>query len=203
MFILRAILIACAVILFFCFKVLFFGKKKSVSRPKPNSYPNQIKTEKARGVVKQNPQFEEKQEKLFSYLDSLKAEEQKEEEKKPSSDLSKTIKTIPRSYSSTLPGFERTQRRKPSSYSDLLNTEEWRNKRLKIIKRDNCRCVYCGNRFNLHVHHKYYSAYPNGVLVDPWNYPDDALITLCSYCHQRVHARKKIKVYHRRYTDNY
>lgn len=172
------------------------------------------------GRVKQNPQFEEKQEKLFSYLDSLKAEEQekpcsnlsrteerkeekKEEEKKPSSDLSKTIKTIPRSYSTTLPGSKRTQRRKPSSYSDLLNTEEWRNKRLKIIKRDNCRCVYCGNRFHLHVHHKYYSAYPNGVLVDPWNYPDDALITLCSYCHQRVHARKKIKVYHRKYTDNY
>lgn len=112
-------------------------------------------------------------------------------------------KTIPRSYSTTLPGFEKIQQRKLSSYSDLLNTEEWRNKRLKIVKRDNCRCTYCGNRFHLHVHHKYYSAYPNGVLVDPWNYPDDALITLCSYCHQRVHARKKIKVYHRRYTDNY
>lgn len=218
MFILRVILIACAIILFFCFKILFFGKKKSVSRPKSNSYPTQTKTEKARReTVKQNPQFEEKQEKLFSYLDSLKAEEQvkkpfsdlpkteerKEEEKKPYSDLSKTIKIIPRSYSTTLPGFERTQRRKSSSYSDLLNTEEWRNKRFKIIKRDNCRCTYCGNRFHLHVHHKYYSAYPNGVLVDPWNYPDDALITLCSYCHQRIHARKKIKVYHRRYTDNY
>lgn len=164
MFILRAILIACAVILLFCFKVLFFGKKKSVSRPKPNSYPDQTKTEKVR--VGEG-------------------------------------KTIPHSYSTTLPGFERIQQRKPSSYSDLLNTEEWRNKRLKIIKRDNCRCIYCSNRFHLHVHHKYYSAYPNGVLVDPWNYPDDALITLCAYCHQRVHARKKIKVYYRRYTDNY
>ena len=127
--------------------------------------------------------------------------EQKEEEKKPSSDLSKTIS---RSYSTTLPGFERIQQRKSNSYSDLLNTEEWRNKRLKIIKRDNYRCVYCGRQHaKLHVHHKYYSAYPNGVLVDPWNYPDDALITLCAYCHQRVHARKKIKVYHRKYTDNY
>lgn len=199
MFILRAILIACAVILLFCFKVLFFGKKESVSRPKPSSYSDQTKTEKVRvgGGVKQNPQFEEKG-KPCSKL--LKPEKRKEEEKKPSSDLSKTI---PRSYSTTLPGFERIQQRKPSSYSDLLNTEEWRNKRLKIIKRDNCRCVYCGNRFHLHVHHKYYSAYPNGVLVDPWNYPDDALITLCAYCHQRVHARKKIKVYYRRYTDNY
>ena len=165
--------------------------------------------------VKQNPQFEEKQEKLFSYLDSLKAEEQvksiplilpkteehKEEEKKPSSDLSETI---PRSYSTTLPGFNNVRRRSSDTYSDLLHTTEWRNKREKILKRDNYRCVYCGRRHaKLHVHHKYYSAYPNGVLVDPWNYPDDALITLCSYCHQRVHTRKKIKVYHRRYIDNY
>lgn len=89
------------------------------------------------------------------------------------------------------------------NYQALLQTKEWENKRIKILDRDHRRCAYCGNRFHLHVHHKYYSAYPNGVLVDPWNYPDDALITLCSYCHQRVHARKKIKVYYRRYTDNY
>lgn len=222
MFILRAILIVCAVILLFCFKVLFFGKKKFISRPKPNSYPDQTKTEKVGEEVKQNPQFEEKQKKLFSYLDSLKAEEQKtkpslnlskteereeekkEEEKKPSSDLSKTIKTISSSYSRILPGFNNVRRRSSDTYSDLLHTTEWRNKREKILKRDNYRCVYCGRRHaKLHVHHKYYSAYPNGVLVDPWNYPDDALITLCVYCHQRVHARKKIKVYHRRYTDNY
>lgn len=117
------------------------------------------------------------------------------------SDLSKTI---PRSYSTTLPGFNNVQRRSSDTYSDLLHTTKWRNKREKILKRDNYRCVYCGRRHaKLHVHHKYYSAYPNGVLVYPWNYPDDALITLCSYCHQRVHARKKIKVYYRRYTDNY
>lgn len=222
MFILRAILIACAVILLFCFAVEFFWKKKSVSRPKPSSYSDQTKAEKAGGGVKQNPQFEEKQEKLFSYLDSLKAEEQektllltyqkteerkeekekqKEEEKKPSLDLSKTI---PRSYSTTLPGFNNIQRRSSDTYSDLLHTVEWRNKRERILKRDNYRCVYCGRRHvKLHVHHKYYSAYPNGVLVDPWNYPDDALITLCAYHHQRIHALRKIKVYYRRYADNY
>ena len=239
MFILHAILIACAVILLFCFAVEFFGKKKSVSRPKPSSYPDQTKAEKAGGGVKQNPQFEEKQEKLFSYLDSLKAEEQektllltyqkteerkeekekpcsnllkpekqkeeekkqKEEETKPSSDLSKTI---PRSYSTTLPGFNNVRRRSSDIYSDLLHTAEWRNKRERILKRDYYRCVYCGRRHaKLHVHHKYYSAYPNGVLVDPWNYPDDALITLCAFHHQRIHALRKIKVYYRRYTDNY
>lgn len=155
MFILRAILIACAVILLFCFKVLFFGKKKSVSRPKSNSYPDQIKTEKAVGGS------EEKQKKLFAYLDSLKAKEQvkslpliyqrqksekkeekekpcsnllkpeehkeeekkkqKEEKEKPCSDLSKTI---PRSYSTTLPGFNNVRRRSSDTYSDLLHTTE-------------------------------------------------------------------------------
>lgn len=68
MFILRAILIDCAVILLFCFKVLFFGKKKFVSRPKPNSYPDQTKTEKVGDEVKQNPQFEEKQKKKTFFL---------------------------------------------------------------------------------------------------------------------------------------
>lgn len=192
MFILHAILIACAVILLFCFK-------KSVSRPKPNSYLDQTKTEERK---------EEKEKPCSNLLKpeerKEQKEEKKEEEKKPSSDLSKTIKTIPSSYSTTLPGFNNVRRRSSDIYSDLLHTAEWRNKRERILKRDNYRCVYCGRRHvKLHVHHKYYSAYPNGVLVDPWNYPDDALITLCAYHHQRIHALRKIKVYHRRYTDNY
>ena len=207
MFILRAILIACAVILLFCFKVLFFGKEKSISRPKLNFYSDQTKTEKTLLLTYQKTE-ERKEEKEKPCSKLLKPEKQKEEEKKQkeeekksSSDLSKTI---PRSYSTTLPGFNNIRRRSSNTYSDLLHTTEWRNKREKILKRDNYRCVYCGRRHaKLHIHHKYYSAYPNGVLVDPWNYPDDALITLCAYCHQRVHTRKKIKVYHRRYTDNY
>ena len=89
------------------------------------------------------------------------------------------------------------------NYQALLQTKEWENKRIKILDRDHYRCAYCGNIHHLHVHHKYYSAYPNGALVDPWNYPDDALITLCAYHHQRIHALRKIKVYYRRYTDNY
>lgn len=196
MFILRAILIACAVILLFCFAVEFFWKKKSVSRPKPSSYSDQTKTEERK---------EEKEKSCSNLLKPEKRKEeekkQKEEEKKPFLDLSKTI---PRSYSTTLPGFNNVQRRSSDIYSDLLHTVEWRNKRERILKRDNYRCVYCGRRHvKLHVHHKYYSAYPNGVLVDPWNYPDDALITLCAYHHQRIHALRKIKVYYRRYADNY
>ena len=89
------------------------------------------------------------------------------------------------------------------SYEDLLKTEEWRGKRQKILNRDNNKCVYCGKTHNLQVHHKYYSKYSNGFRVYPWNYPDDALITLCDECHKKVHNKKKIKTYYRSYSDNY
>lgn len=82
------------------------------------------------------------------------------------------------------------------TYDDLLQRDEWKDKRLKILNRDNNRCVYCGSNANLNVHHKYYYAYPNGRKVEPWNYPDNALITLCENCHHKVHKRKKVKWYH-------
>lgn len=89
------------------------------------------------------------------------------------------------------------------SYEELLQTKEWKEKRDSIIKRDNYKCVFCGSPYNLQVHHKYYSKYPNNRFVDPWNYPDDALITLCDNCHHKVHNKNNIKVYYRRYFDNY
>jgi hypothetical protein len=92
---------------------------------------------------------------------------------------------------------------KDLSYEDLLKCKEWREKRQKILNRDNNKCVYCGEVHNLQVHHKYYSKYPNGFRVYPWNYPDDALITLCDRCHKKVHNKKKIKTYYRNYSDNY
>jgi 5-methylcytosine-specific restriction endonuclease McrA len=42
----------------------------------------------------------------------------------------------------------------------------------------------------LHVHHKYYI---NDKL--PWEYSNDALITLCQICHQDVHDNTEIPVY--------
>ena len=98
---------------------------------------------------------------------------------------------------------EKRQKIQDLSYEDLLKTEEWREKRQKILNRDNNKCVYCGKTHNLQVHHKYYSKYPNGFRVYPWNYPDDALITLCDECHKKVHSKKKIKTYYRSYSDNY
>jgi hypothetical protein len=39
----------------------------------------------------------------------------------------------------------------------------------------------------LHVHHKYYQS---GLY--PWEYPDDALLTLCVVCHENLHKNEKV-----------
>lgn len=69
-----------------------------------------------------------------------------------------------------------------AKYSELLKDPRWQRKRLKIFERDEFKCRRCNDEFtNLHIHHLYYK---NGVM--PWEYPDDALITLCQLCHRKV-----------------
>lgn len=70
------------------------------------------------------------------------------------------------------------------SYEELLLSDEWREKRKHIINRDTMQCRMCGNqkKSELEVHHRYY-VYNSS----PWNYPDEALITLCQYCHSIIH----------------
>ena len=65
------------------------------------------------------------------------------------------------------------------TYRDRLLDPRWQKKRLEIMDRDGFKCGYCPNtHITLHVHHKYYL--PN---ADPWDYPNEALITLCENCH--------------------
>lgn len=88
-------------------------------------------------------------------------------------------------------------------YEKMLDSNEWKEKRKLILIRDNYKCRYCGSEYNLQVHHKYYNKYPNGVKVLSWDYPNDALITLCDSCHEKVHKTKVIKTYFRRYTEHF
>lgn len=44
--------------------------------------------------------------------------------------------------------------------------------------------------YHLQVHHKYYVL--NSL---PWDYPDDALVTLCNWCHTETHQNEKILMY--------
>ena len=87
-------------------------------------------------------------------------------------------------------------------YRNLLNDDRWKDKRKEILERDNHRCCWCGSSENLQVHHKYYEKYPNGSFVDPWDYPNNALITLCKGCHEKAH-KYDIKVYRRQSGKKY
>lgn len=73
---------------------------------------------------------------------------------------------------------------KKLSYQEQLNSEEWKEKRLLILKRDNFRCVKCGYKGILHVHHK---LYEKGKMA--WEAKDVNLITLCKKCHDIEHIK--------------
>jgi hypothetical protein len=74
------------------------------------------------------------------------------------------------------------------SYYDLLKRPEWQEKRLRIMERDGFKCTgyYCeGGKGQLHVHHRFYRKG-----VNPWDYPDGTLETLCEACHESVETSK-------------
>ena len=58
----------------------------------------------------------------------------------------------------------------------------WRVTRDAVKERDSYRCMICGSDDGLHVHHRDH---------DPTNDHPQNLITLCGYCHARVHAEER------------
>jgi hypothetical protein len=75
------------------------------------------------------------------------------------------------------------------NYRKQLEDEKWQVKRRKILLRDSFKCVDCGYDSNLHVHHLYY-IYNHMA----WQYPNNALVTLCGRCHSRWHENNDIEV---------
>ncbi len=81
-------------------------------------------------------------------------------------------------------------------YIELLCTTEWLERRAAILAHDGARCVNCsaaktdGCHVILQVHHKYYVRKRL-----PWEYPDDALATMCKTCHQELHDNVHTPVY--------
>ena len=107
------------------------------------------------------------------------------------------------------------------TYAEKLLDPFWKTKRHWIIRRDNFKCVKCAktkvdfslkvtsvirdgkvidiseafhlipeHRLDLNVHHKYYREG-----LDPWEYNDEALITLCPECHKNEHETSIIPIY--------
>lgn len=72
-------------------------------------------------------------------------------------------------------------------YALKLKDPRWQKKRLEIMNRYNFKCSLCGEEDEtLHIHHwKYIYG------VDPWDYPDGLLSTLCDDCHKQEHSHRK------------
>jgi hypothetical protein len=71
------------------------------------------------------------------------------------------------------------------TYAEKLKDPRWQRKRLEIFQRDRFKCWQCGNdKLSLHVHHVEYE-----LGKDPWDYPEDKLLTLCEKCHFEAHRK--------------
>ncbi len=74
-------------------------------------------------------------------------------------------------------------------YAELLQHPFWQKKRLRILERDNFTCRHCSDQFTtLHIHHLWYTKD-----TFPWEYEDDALITVCDLCHMKEEFVKWLK----------
>jgi len=76
-----------------------------------------------------------------------------------------------------------TVSKKKTEYSKKLDDPRWQKKRLEILDRDDWTCQECGNKEDqLQVHHLHYEDD-----LDPWEYDESQLITLCKECHGLKH----------------
>lgn len=99
-------------------------------------------------------------------------------------------KTLQRKSKVNEPDIKEININKPISnrYSDKLKDPRWQRKRLKIMERDEFMCQSCYDSENtLYVHHKFY-IYGK----EPWEYPDELLVTLCDACHKTEEDSKNI-----------
>jgi 5-methylcytosine-specific restriction endonuclease McrA len=79
------------------------------------------------------------------------------------------------------------------NYSELLLTEEWKEKRKTILERDGHKCRNCGATESLQVHHRqYHIKLDTGEKLPPWQYNGRYLITLCTSCHKAGHEHYQV-----------
>lgn len=75
---------------------------------------------------------------------------------------------------------EKQYSKRREEYLEKLKDPRWQKMRLKILERDDFTCQICyDTEITLHVHHRYYLRDTN-----PWEYPMEALVTLCEECHK-------------------
>ena len=78
-------------------------------------------------------------------------------------------------------------------YGSTLLDPKWKIKRKEILERDQNKCVICKSEQTLQVHDRQYhfSRFLN-TFKNPWEYPNNLMITLCESCHQKGHRLYKV-----------
>ncbi len=72
-----------------------------------------------------------------------------------------------------------------SRWAAKFRDSRWQKLRLQVMERDEWTCQSCksfGEGVTLNVHHAYYESGK-----DPWEYPENTLITWCEDCHKTRH----------------
>lgn len=77
--------------------------------------------------------------------------------------------------------FNIKRKRRHNYYRNVyLKSDAWKRKRYVVLKRDNWKCVHCGNRAT-QVHHKRYARKRIGKEPIKW------LESVCRPCHEFIH----------------
>lgn len=74
------------------------------------------------------------------------------------------------------------KRRRDYYRNEYLKSDEWKRKRYVVLRRDNWKCVYCGERAT-EVHHKRYAKINIGREPIEW------LVSICKHCHNKQHPK--------------
>lgn len=84
----------------------------------------------------------------------------------------------------------------PVIYQEKLFDERWKEKRREILERDNHKCVFCSSSEHLQVHHRqYHFDQKKKKHVDPWEYDNIYLVTVCEKCHSKGHSRWHVPIF--------
>ena len=68
-------------------------------------------------------------------------------------------------------------------YVEYLESDEWKERRKAVLKRDKNKCRFCGKKAT-HIHHLTYKNIFQEPLYD--------LVSLCNGCHQLIHAIEEV-----------
>lgn len=76
-------------------------------------------------------------------------------------------------------------REKGITYKEYLQSEKWKQARMRLFKRDGKICKICGSDKYINVHHNNYNRKNLGGSIR-------SLVVLCNSCHNEVHRIAKV-----------